>query len=127
LAMISSLERDGYRCRIEVCFPFRPHFNDEKKIAVANVLVKSENQPFDIKRLNYPIVNTSMFRLFMFGWYESIPLPLEDYFESNYGVGYDHWEDKHKKELAKILQDGNSKTIIIGLNDNFEKEVFENA
>ena len=52
----------------------RYDFNGNQTIVGCNILVKSENQLFDVKRLCFPLVHSAMSRLFGFAWENSLPI-----------------------------------------------------
>lgn len=71
IAKIVQLEKSGFRVRLEYVNTFS---NDGYgKVHACRVLMKSENQPFDIKRYMFPLAHTAMFRGLMFDWYEKLP------------------------------------------------------
>ena len=114
LAKIASLERSGqYRCRLEVCFTAFGDCHSDKIHTSCSVLVKSENQLFDVKRLCYPIIHPSMLRLFMFAWEESLPLKYDDYRVSGYGKAFEHWKESAKEFFIKGLNENNEKIICV--------------
>lgn len=123
LAQIAALERTGkYRCRIEVSFAwFGDSYDEGKTHASCSVLVKSENQLFDVKRLCFPIIHPGMLRLLMFAWYESIPLKANEYFVSGYGRAFECWEEGYKKDYVNAVNENNEKVIVCDLNGGLEQ------
>lgn len=124
LAYIASLERSGkYRCRIEVFFvAFGGKYNNGRKYSTScSVLVKSENQLFDTRRLCYPVINPSMLRLLMFGWNESLPLAHSDYAVSGYGTSFERWSDSDKKAFVDAINENNENIICLDLNSDVEQ------
>ena len=124
LAYIASLERSGkYRCRIEVFFPaFGGKYSNGRKYSTScSVLVKSENQLFDARRLCYPIINPSMLRLLMFGWNESLPLAHDDYYVSAYGRAFEYWDSESKKAFIDAINENNENIICLDLNSDVEQ------
>ena len=122
LAVIACLEKTGkYRCRIDVAFcGFSDEYRASKTYACCKLKVKSENQPFDIKRLCYPVVHSSMLRLMMFSWYESIPMNYRDYHIDGYGTSVEYWNSTCKKQLAEIVKDNNEKVIVFDFGTDAE-------
>ena len=119
-AYIAMLERSGqYRCRISV-FGKASSPYDTKTLATFSVLVKNENQLFDIKRLCFPVIHPAMLRLFSFAWAESLPLDLYDYYDSGYGTGFEHWNEEHKIDLMNAYNENGEKTICLDLNSDME-------
>lgn len=123
LAQIAALERTGkYRCRIEVAFAgFSDSYDRDKTHASCSVLVKSENQLFDVKRLCFPIIHPGMLRLLMFAWYESIPLKANEYWMSGYGRSFEYWGTRYKKEYVDAVNENNEKIIVCDLNSDLEE------
>lgn len=124
LAYIASLERSGkYRCRIEVFFVAfgGKNSNGRKYSTSCSVLVKSENQLFDTRRLCYPVINPSMLRLLMFGWNESLPLAHSDYYVSGYGCSFERWDSESKKAFIDAINENNENIICLDLNSDVEQ------
>lgn len=124
LAYIAMLERSGqYRCRLEVCFVAFGGLNrnGNKYSTSCSVLVKSENQLFDTKRLCYPVINPSMLRLLMFGWNQSLPMPKNDYYVYGYGTSFERWENASKKAFIEAINENNENIICIDLDTDVEK------
>ena len=128
LARIALLERKGYRCRIEILQPFTDEDNSDTK-ACFSVLIKSENQPFDIKRMAFPMAHTAMFRGFGFAWENSLPIDYDSYHCSGLGVPMYHWGSKKRNNLINGLRNVNEKIVYVSykedLNQIFEREVVE--
>ena len=124
LAYIASLERSGkYRCRLEVFFvAFGGLYSNGSKYSTScSVLVKSENQLFDTRRLCYPVINPSMLRLLMFGWNQSLPLAHNDYYVSGYGASFERWDSESKKAFIDAINENNENIICLDLNSNVEQ------
>lgn len=121
-AYMAMLERSGqYRCRIEVFFTaFGGHGRDRTNTSVS-VLVKSENQLFDIKRLCFPIIHPAMLRLFAFAWEESLPMPADQYMEGGYGTSFEHWDEEYKRDYIGAVGEEGQKTICIDLHSDIEE------
>lgn len=121
-AYIAMLERNGqYRCRIEVFFTAYGNSSRIGTNTSASVLVKSENQLFDIKRLCFPIIHPAMLRLFMFAWNESLPLDYSDYKVSGFGCSFEHWSSDYKKDFINVVNEVGQKTICLDLHSNIEE------
>jgi hypothetical protein len=122
LAYIAMLERSGqYRCRIEVFFTAFSGRSRSGTNTSASVLVKSENQLFDIKRVCFPVIHPAMLRLFMFAWEESLPLDYSDYRVSGYGCIFALWGDEYKRDFINVVNENNEKTICLDLRSNIEE------
>lgn len=124
LAYIATLERSGkYRCRLEVFFVAFGglNINGSKYSTSCSVLVKSENQLFDTKRLCYPVINPSMLRLLMFGWNESLPMPNNDYRVYGYGTSFEKWDEKSKSAYLSTINENNENIICLDLDSDMEE------
>ena len=124
LAYIASLERSGkYRCRIEIMFPaFGGLYENGQKYSTAmTMLVKSENQLFDVRRLSYPIIHPSMLRLLAFGWYYSLPLNYDDYRVGGMGTAFPKWGSESKEKFLNKLLNANEKTFVIDYDTDVEQ------
>ena len=121
-AYIAMLERSGqYRCRIEVFFTAYGDSSRNGTNTSASVLIKSENQLFDIKRLCFPIIHPAMLRLFMFAWNECLPLDYSDYRVGGYGCSFEHWSEEYKKDFINMVNETGQKTICLDLHSNIEE------
>lgn len=127
LAQIAYLERTGkYRCRVEVVFaPFSDYLDTYKIACVCSVLVKSENQMLDVKRLCYPIIHPSMLRLMMFSWYESLPLDYWKTYYNGYGKSVEWWGESYQKDLENALNENNETIIMTNFHSDIEKKLKE--
>lgn len=97
LKIAYSLERKGYRVRIDV----NPMFTQSgSETACALVCVKDWRQPIDIKKVAFPIAHPSMFRRLGFRWLESTPDLKESGFRYGYGSAVND-----AKRAKKILGD----------------------
>jgi hypothetical protein len=94
MSKVNSLEKCGYRVRIDTA----NSFCGSENTYICNVLLKSENQPLDIKRIAFPLFHSAMFRCIMFDWYERIP-------EAKYIHAYGHpiYADGEKDKIIKML------------------------
>lgn len=124
MAYITSLERSGkYRCRIEVAFAPMSGVDTSKKYSLTcKVLIKSENQLFDTKRVCYPVIHPSMLRLFMFAWCYSVPLKYDDWFVWGLGTSYEHWTRESKEAFEKAISENNEKVIVCDLFTNIQEK-----
>lgn len=133
LAGIAALERDyGYRCRISVSFAaFSGYPRGGKANACCVLKVKDESQPFDIKRLAFPIAHAAMLRALMFRWERTltaeggIGVKYNQYHETGLGTAYERWPKSDKDRFVGMASDGKSKMIVLDFNSNVE-EVIEN-
>lgn len=96
IAKIVQLEKSGFRVRLEYSDTFA---REGQKVHSYRVLMKSENQPFDIKRYMFPLAHVAMFRAIGFDWYERLPNAVE---LSGYGRPLHCLESKEfiKKEIC---------------------------
>lgn len=128
LARIALLERKGYRCRIEILQCYTDESNSRTK-ACFSVLIKNENQPFDIKRMAFPMAHTAMFRVFGFAWENSLPINYDSYHCGGLGTPMYHWRSNRRENLINGLRNVNEKIVYVSykkdLNQIFEREVVE--
>lgn len=108
-----SLEKAGFRVRIEYLKTFNGK-NYEPETYAIKYLLKSENQPFDLKRMAFPLIHTAMFRRICFDWYERLPDAKQ---LDGYGTPLIHNEDK--KNIKNVLCDKNTYLILYG--DDLDK------
>lgn len=83
LGAIMDLESQGYKFNLYAV----QHFADEKDCDMVIVKIKSSNQPFDLKRMSFPLTHTAFFRVIGFDWYSKNP-------NSRYRPGYGHVMDR---------------------------------
>lgn len=123
LARIGVLEKHGYRCRIEILQSYTDESNSRTKVAFS-ILVKSENQLFDIKRMAYPIAHTSMLRVFGFGWENSLPIDFDSYHCSALGTPMYHWGSAKRENLLNAIRNQNEKIVYVSYKKDLE-QIFE--
>ena len=123
LARISVLEKNGYRCRIELFGSFHDGDNSGKTIACHSVLIKSENQLFDIKRMAFPIAHSAMQRVFGFGWESSLPIDYRSYHCCGLGKSVQYWSEERRNDLLNAIVENNEQMIFIGMESDID-EVF---
>ena len=121
LSQLYILERQGYRVRLSMLGTHAQPHGDEKQMGWS-LLIKDESQPFDIKKLMFPLVHSAMLRMISFDWYESVPNGNK---VSGYGRAVQNWVDKSE---AKAFLDvfGGDNYHLIGMNTNV-KELFTNV
>lgn len=122
LAHIASLERSGkYRCRLEIAFAaWGGEYRRREINTSGSILVKSEHQLFDIKRLCFPIVHPAMLRLLMFAWEESLPLPYDKYIEGGYGRSFEYWSERQKEQYKDSIRENGEKILVVDLHTDIE-------
>ena len=128
LAAIASLERDfGFRCRISVSFaPFSGYAREGKTNAACVLKVKDESQPFDIKRLAFPIVHSAMLRALMFRWERTLSAedglnsPYSKYHDGGMGTSFERWRESNKKEFSGMISGNNGKVIVLDFDSKVE-------
>lgn len=96
ISKIVQLEKSGFRVRLEYVNSFSE--DGHGKVHACRVLMKSENQPFDIKRYMFPLAHTAMFRGLMFDWYEKLP-------DAQHIFGYGSSLVHHKKDKDFIKKE----------------------
>ena len=108
VAKIMNLEKQGFRVRIDIT----KVQSERGRYGTVHALllpVKNENQPFDIKRLMFPIAHAGMQRRITFDWYERCPEAQE---LGGYGcsIGQQSKEDREDK-VKNIISTENSYLI----------------
>lgn len=126
LAVISSLERSGqYRCRIEIMFCPFDDSEPNKTICPCSIMVKRESQPFDIKRLAYPIIHPSMLRALMFAWEGSLPMKYSEYHFGGLGKSFDRWNLSSKNEFINAIKELNENVFVVDFKTDVEQMLKE--
>ena len=124
-AMINALqviEKTGIRIRLYGAF-FCGECNNE--IAFSCLKLKDYNQQFDLKKVAFPVSNSSMLRRFGFKWLETVPELEAGNWRWGYGIPVHNYkqiksmcDDLHLEENLKIL---GSNEIATHLNCNVNK------
>lgn len=101
LGTILELEAQGFRFNLYVC----QNYSDSKGCDMVCVKVKSANQPFDLKRMSFPVSHTSFFRGIGFDWYSKFPLGT---YRFGYGrsIAYDKPQEEITKEFQRLFGKG---------------------
>ena len=68
-----SLEKSGYRIRIDLSKSFNDNRINKKSSYILKYCLKRETQPIDIKKMIFPLSNVAVTRYIGFDWYESCP------------------------------------------------------
>ncbi len=124
LARIYALEKSGYRCRIEVLSTFSsPEKEYTETVVGHSILIKSENQLFDTKRMAFPIAHSAMLRVFGFGWENSLPIDYNSYHTYGLGRAYERWPRNARKEFEEQLNENGEKIIVLTMGDDLD-EIF---
>lgn len=113
-----SLEKAGFRVRIEYLKTLNGR-NYEPYTYALRYLLKNENQPFDLKRMAFPLVHTAMFRRIAFDWYERLP-------DAKHlgGYGTPLYKNDDRKNIKQVLCDKN--TYLVMYNDDLD-QTFKNV
>ena len=122
LAHLTGLEKQGFRVRISLMYLFGKSGNNNK-VHVCKILLKSENQPIDLKRMMFPLTNLGAFRLFGWDWYERLP---EGEQISGYGQAIYHWNQKWRDDINTVLGEPNSKAYVLHIHSD-PKVVFKDV
>lgn len=101
LGVILEMEAQGYRFNLYVCQTYA----DSKGCDMLCVRVKSANQPFDLKRMSFPVSHTAFFRGIGFDWYSKFPIGT---YRFAYGspIYYLKSQEEIKSEFKKLFGDG---------------------
>lgn len=133
LSWIAGFEAMGYRCRISVAmFPVNGDAR-EKELPAMLVKIKDEGQPFDIKRVAYPMVAASMLRVISFAWVcstETKDSLGKRCWDSGYGRSFEYWGESRQRDVRKAFTEGMrmGKAIVFGFDDtkeSIEKQISE--
>lgn len=110
---IMNLEKQGFRVKIE-CAKVTSRDNWSQTVHVLKVPVKNENQPFDIRRMMFPIAHPAMQRRIAFDWYER--LPEAEHFDG-YGTPLIHHSSDHRETVKKNIADTENSYFICCMED----------
>lgn len=121
LAKIAILEKNGYRCRIEIFGSYHDSASYPETIACHSILIKSETQLFDIKRMAFPIAHTAMQRVFGFAWENSLPIDYRSYHCGGLGKSIQYWTEKKRDALLNAINEHNEKIILVGMETDIEE------
>ena len=127
LGVILEMEAQGYRFNLYVC----QTYGDGKGCDMLCVKVKSANQPFDLKRMSFPVSHTAFFRGVGFDWYSKFPIGT---YRIGYGTPIYHLKSQEeiKKEFKRLFGQGavyfSAQSIVkdISSADNYIKGVLTN-
>jgi hypothetical protein len=101
LGTILEMEAQGYRFNLYVC----QTYGDRQGCDMLCVKVKSANQPFDLKRMSFPVSHTAFFRGIGFDWYAKFPMGT---YRDGYGTPmyYLKKQDEIKAEFKRLFGNG---------------------
>lgn len=101
LGVILKMEAQGYRFNLYVCQTYA----DRRSGDMLCVKVKSANQPFDLKRMSFPVSHTAFFRGIGFDWYAKFP---KGKYRDGYGTPlyHLHSQDEIKAEFKRLFGKG---------------------
>jgi hypothetical protein len=126
LAALMKLEMQGYRFNLFGIASFTGHSSQSNNDAdMLIVKLKDARQPFDLKRLSFPLAHPGFFRAITFEWYEKVP-------GGKYRncFGYPLCSQYTREELTPMFEDlFHQKCVVFGLQylldvgDNTLKEV----
>ena len=93
LGVILAMEAAGYRFNL---YTTQNYYDSGNGCDMVCVKVKSANQPFDLKRMSFPVAHTAFFRGIGFEWYSKFPI-------GRYRFGYGHsiFRDKEREEVQE--------------------------
>ena len=102
LGVILEMEAQGYRFNLYVC---QDYYESSSGCDMVCVKIKSANQPFDLKRMSFPVSHTAFFRGIGFEWYSKFPLGTYRY---GYGssIAYNKPLDEIDKEFKRLFGKG---------------------
>lgn len=119
-ARIVLLEKNGYRCRIEM---FGQHSEEygSKTIVAHTVLIKSENQLMDVKRVCFPVIHSAMQRVFSFGWENTLPIDYDSYHDSGLGTAIQYWDEDARQSILNAVNEKKEKVVYVSLDTDIDK------
>lgn len=121
LARIAVMEQNGYRCRIEVMGTFvNPRTSYGLTKVAHTILIKSETQPFDIKKIAFPMVHTAMQRVFSWGWHNSLPLEYRSYYVDGLGQAPQYWNERQRNDFLNAVRDNGEKSVFVSYNTDLD-------
>ena len=92
--VIASLEKNGYRVNLYVCFSVRSAYEESLK-AISIIKIKDSGKYLDTLRIAYPLINPSFLRRHLFAYLER----LENYVLGWEGYGYPLNDDVAQKYI----------------------------
>lgn len=110
-SVVDILEKRGYRCNLYIIESSTYNSWDYYSIT----RVKTDREPFNLKKLAFPIANPAYFRRVGFKWIESCNIPVEPT-EGGYGRPIDS-KKKMKETLEKYLK---MNIILWRKNENYD-------
>ena len=123
LGAIMELEAKGYKFNL-YCVQ---GYSDRQDCDMLVVKVKSSNQPFDIKRMSFPLTHTAFFRVIGFDWYGKAEFTK---YRGGYGHALAYEFGASTKEVYKQIFGDNAVfftgTEMKGKEQAYLKEVLEN-
>ncbi len=126
LGAILELEAQGYRFNLYSVTTY----TDEHDCDMLAVKIKDSNQPFDLKRMAFPLMHPAFFRVVGFDWYSKCPISV---YKSGYGhaLTYDAGMQKATKLIKQVFSDNAvffaAADIVHGKTKESIKEVLTNA
>lgn len=119
LKSIMDLEAQGYKFNL---YAFQSYANESGADALI-VKIKSSSQPFDLKRMSFPLTHTAFFRIIGFDWYSKNP---ESTFRSCYGHAISRELDAKQIEAMLGKNAVYISNTIMQEDENHIKEVLTN-
>lgn len=107
IGLVNTLEKNGYRVKIDIV-----RCTTTEKTAIGYLCnVKEYNQPLNLLKLCYPLVNPSMLRRTSFRWCETLPDLKDNEFNRGYGASliarfdFSHEAERQYLKDNKIIDD----------------------
>lgn len=102
LGIILELEQQGYKFNLYAT----QTYTDSKGTDVLTVKIKSSTQPFDLRRMSFPLAHPAFFRVIGFDWYSKTP---RGRYRGGYGHALKHEFDRDEmKAFARAIWGDNS-------------------
>lgn len=108
LGVIKKLELSGYRINLYGV----QTYSDYTECDMLVVKLKSSDRPIDLKRLSFPLIHPSFFRVIGFDWYSKFPIGK---YRSGYGcaLGYTLKEEEVKELASQVF--GKNSIFLTGI------------
>lgn len=118
---IISLEMSGYRIRLEY---LKCISNDQNNnYFLVRVLMKNEFNPFDLKRMSFPLSHVAMQRAIVWDWLERIPDERAKRYFYSYGQSLSCNEAKSRRDFVRSMLCKDPNTYMICIFDNIDEQL----
>ena len=99
LGAIIELEAQGYRFNL---YATQDYYERGGSCDMLCLRVKSANQPFDLKRMSFPLTHSAFFRGIGFEWYSKFPIGTYRYGYGN-AIAYEKTQEEIQDEFRRLF------------------------